>query len=101
MSGHTPGPWATFEIEDSRTRRPLVGVTVDNGPADVAHCSGFDSQRGADEERANARLIAAAPDLLAACERALSWLSSYPGGCATSAYLQASAAVDKATRATA
>ena len=98
MSNHTPGPWRVFEVPEFKRSDPAkVGVGRDDG-ADIAHCSGFDSQRSKEEELANARLIAAAPELLAACERALNWLSSYPGGCAMSAYLQARAAVDKATK---
>lgn len=50
------------------------------------------------EARANAQLVAAAPDLLAACQRALDWLASYPGGNAEGAWLQARRAVEKATR---
>lgn len=59
----TPGPWKFFEVEDG------IGVV---GPcADVAHCMGFDSNRSLSEERANAKLIAAAPDLLAALQGVL------------------------------
>lgn len=42
-----------------------VGVGVTTGESDIALCSGFDSTRSRDEEIANAKLIAAAPDLLA------------------------------------
>lgn len=45
---------------------------------------------------ANASLIAAAPDLLAALRRSLDWLSSYPGGNSHGAYEQARAAIAKA-----
>lgn len=58
---HTPGPWRVFDT-------PLgVGVTPKDGEyADIARCDGFDSTRTPDEVRANAHLIAAAPDMLAA-----------------------------------
>ena len=58
MSKHTPGPWAIESggdiIQDAEPCFPLV-----------AHC--FDTPGFADgEAEANARLMAAAPDLLAA-----------------------------------
>ena len=55
---YTPGPWTAFD-------HPL-GVGVTSKVADVAHCDGFHSWRTRAEEFANARLIASAPDLLAA-----------------------------------
>jgi hypothetical protein len=62
VSTHTPGPWEVFHHS--------IGTGVTSTKAfdvsDVAHCSGFDSRRTRDEELANARLIAAAPDLLEA-----------------------------------
>jgi hypothetical protein len=53
-----------------------------------------------DESRADARLIAAAPELLEALERCLSWLTSYPGGGTMGPkgpYEQARAAITRAT----
>lgn len=54
-----------------------VGVGVTTGESDIALCSGFDSTRSRDEEIANAKLIAAAPELLAACEKAEELLSPF------------------------
>lgn len=45
---------------------------------------------------ANAHLIAAAPDLYAALERTLSYLTSYPGNSGINAWEQARAALSKA-----
>lgn len=53
--GHTEGRWVAFEAPHGP-----IGV---NAGSDVAHCSGFDSRRPIDEVRANAHLIAAAPDM--------------------------------------
>ena len=59
--GHTPGPWA---VEGPSS--PKVESAVINGASGmVAYCHG----RCYQEATANARLIAAAPDLLEACER--------------------------------
>lgn len=62
MSKATPGPWsikAEFENE----------CVVFGGDRMICECY-EDGEEQTDEDRANARLIAAAPDLLAACEAA-------------------------------
>jgi hypothetical protein len=63
MSRHTPGPWHVRE--DYYVGRPgklsLAEVKCGDVPAEDV-----------EQHRANARLIAAAPDLLAACESFLS-----------------------------
>ena len=63
----TPGPWRNERGSGAYGRN----VTADNGRRIVCEtiCSDHD---------ANARLIAAAPDLLAACEAALRVLESEP-----------------------
>jgi hypothetical protein len=64
MSKHTPGPWkqrGLVVMEDSPRQMFVADVFV-NTPGD--------------EAEANARLIAAAPDLLAACLQALCWFDS-------------------------
>ena len=58
MSKHTPGPWKI--LHDPVHGGPLV-ATEDVAIADVMEMEGGMS-------KANARLIAAAPELLAACE---------------------------------
>lgn len=76
MSAHTPGPWKAVPVDGEwsvRTLSPFAptGQTVVHiGPDCVSErnrpvCSG--------EAVANARLIAAAPDLLAALETFLAW----------------------------
>jgi hypothetical protein len=70
---HTPGPWK---------------ATEKNGLADCIMCNPderdtgtyialMESSRGQDETSANARLIAAAPDLLAALKRAMTFLDNW------------------------
>lgn len=59
---HTPGPWKVFTTSDGSK---VIGIGDRNGEG-VADC-GFGIWRGGSEEAlANARLIAAAPDLLSA-----------------------------------
>lgn len=62
MGEHTKGPWKAFV-------RGSTFAIMDNHHDEIIHWSGFDSAtaKGAkslDKKRANARLIAAAPDLL-------------------------------------
>jgi len=88
---HTPGPWLVDP------ERPYVVTDDAHNPMDVAY-SECDGQVGL----ANARLIAAAPDLLAACEAADKW---FDGWCASATccahtgkevHLQIRAAIAKA-----
>ena len=53
MEKHTPGPWALLRGRDGTS---IVGVDVQ-----VAYCYGM-------QEKENAILISAAPDLLEACK---------------------------------
>jgi hypothetical protein len=67
---HTPGPWHT-----SKNFRYVRGswVTTGDGPKDFNVCEIWTNGEGDDEQaNANARLISAAPDLLAMCEQLLS-----------------------------
>ena len=69
---HTPGPWKWST--NWHCYGPLKGAFVDDVGntariADVLSHGGVGTQETCE---ANARLIAAAPELLAACERALS-----------------------------
>ena len=79
MSAHTPGPWVSVHthpnpdvrakiayIEGGRHRRPLEIATVYRCDSDA-------------EQEANARLIAAAPELLAVARKALdAWTGDGP-----------------------
>ena len=74
---HTPGPWRISKltetaVEDGDGR----GICSTGG-----YQQNFDTERVYQENRANARLIAAAPDLLDACKRASEILRGrgYPG----------------------
>lgn len=62
-TAHTPGPW-TYEVE--KVSGPHLTQTFIFAHGDVIGRAYADSKR--DNSQANASLIAAAPDLLAACE---------------------------------
>lgn len=80
MNKHTPGPWyvdTEYSIQIMKHMEHLVGTTkyTDYTVADISE-GGFTGE----EELANARLIAAAPELLEALQELLAWdLDSLPG----------------------
>ena len=59
---HTPGPWETYG-DDKSDIRPATKAGKNRI---IAQCPGYKTER-----QANARLIAAAPDLLEALQRAV------------------------------
>ena len=78
MSGHTPGPWSGA---DEKPARPYYvaqvcghhlpwAMVASGNPTGGSGWPALDEDN-IDEMKANARLIAAAPDLLEACERVL------------------------------
>jgi len=76
MDKHTPGPWfvgnAPSHSAKAYARRPGDNVRL------VANCEQHEwIERSAAENRANARLIAAAPELLEACRECLAALRDY------------------------
>lgn len=90
MSKHTPGPWKVDKYIDSG--KPSLSVSA-NG-SEVAQASSWAGD-GADEAGANARLIAAAPELLEACREAKEVLDDLPCG-AAEALKKIDAAISKA-----
>ena len=77
MAGHTPGPWKVCGASGGKCLCGLVWsepadktvATVGVGKCPVQDHGHFGTPN--DESLANARLIASAPDLLAACEAAV------------------------------
>lgn len=87
---HTPGPWRVGQMADS--------VVAEDG-TNLARSIGPYSRGGGaphDERAANAKLIAAAPDLLAACRAAVA-SGGLEGANLTNALSRCRAAVEKAT----
>ncbi len=73
MTKHTPGPWV---VRGQGT--PLLCVT-DHDSAYIVDRFTLPSFRPDEEREANARLIAAAPDLLVACKMAAERLHRFAG----------------------
>lgn len=72
MSGHTPGPWEAQVVRQGASLYPAVYGANERLVADAWHYQKDDA-----EMIANARLIAAAPDLLVACERMMDDVLTY------------------------
>lgn len=71
---HTPGPWSAIE-HTCRVPTTIVADSVDDFAGSrqvVAECTGFG--RYAEDSIADARLIAAAPDMLQALRLAERWI---------------------------
>lgn len=64
MSSHTPGPWNAVKSQPR-----IYWIDAHEQPCAYGHIATvFEGGKDPDENAANARLIAAAPDLLAALE---------------------------------
>lgn len=77
MAKHKPGPWKL--IEGSTKHHEMSKVVVDAAAGDefvIGYViTDHANKEARAEDMANARLIAAAPELLAACEEAIAFLS--------------------------
>jgi len=69
---HTPGPWTATPSYINLGEWEIYG----NEDGDNAQHIGSIEAEGTEQAEANARLIAAAPDLLEACESMLGFLSA-------------------------
>lgn len=69
MSEHTPGPWETTEIRGTPHGHIGVYRCIQSDGDLIAHTWPYADPN----ESANARLIAASPNLLTACEVAAQW----------------------------
>jgi hypothetical protein len=74
MSKHTPGPWRAAK----GTHEIFIQCAAPTGPYDVATITTLEEngEQSKAETQANARLIAAAPELLKALKAALEWSQS-------------------------
>ena len=84
MSKFTPGPWAAFhDHPNPETAKSIAYIRAADGStlyewgfSEIACCFGCKTP----EQAANARLIAAAPDLLEACQTFAEWLRRESAG---------------------
>lgn len=79
MSKHTPGPWVVNREKYAHiTNTMFAGIVADicyvAGEEPLFVCTPTDWIVTADERLPNARLIAAAPDLLEALQDVLAWI---------------------------
>ena len=65
---HTQGPWIALERYTGSNQIPIGHQRPDGAVAIFAECNGLGGVTGDTEGDANARLISAAPDLLAALQ---------------------------------
>ena len=70
---HTPGPWQI------KHRVNIIGSTGRSVASAGGYTTNTDNGEHILENEANARLIAAAPDLLEACKEAEDWLEEHGG----------------------
>lgn len=87
MAKHEPGPWEVVPVP-RRSRQEIRAV---DGPS-IAEVYGYQDE----DNVANAKLIAAAPDLLAACCDALAMLEREGSGFTATAQHTLRAAIAKA-----
>lgn len=75
----TPGPWLLREFPTGRGSDHRLWVTdaLPDGPDDRVICNVIAGPTSCPDWPANARLIAAAPDLLSACQQTLSSLRQH------------------------
>jgi hypothetical protein len=83
MTKHTPGPWKVFgpkQVVDKDSITMDCAIEYgDGGPGTIiAECFGRSGEKNFHDSLANARLMASAPELLIACEGALSALLLSP-----------------------
>ena len=72
MNGHTPGPWKVHSASSRVGKNFALLAKKTYGWVNVLHGNdrhGPDTRATTEEAEANARLIAAAPDLLSVCQR--------------------------------
>ena len=95
MSTHTPGPWHIYRRRPDDIYRGPAGTffVVDADQSNVADVV-INGDRST--TKSNARLIAAAPDLLAALKALLAYEDETEGGFMTGDIIKARAAIAKA-----
>ena len=104
MSAHTPGPWVVNTAGSAKAGQPFaiteIYVYAPHVQDDTAICADIIDPVTQEPSEANARLIAAAPDLLLALKDVISWVpgaSAWHTDAPLKAVERARAAIRKAT----
>ncbi len=112
MSKHTPGPWTEHVMTDRSVRNiegrfETADITIGSGETMVAvtemrraigdHSIGYPCAKTVEEMEANARLIAAAPELLASLSAMLTYFGMDEDEWSKPVVDKARAAIAKAT----
>ena len=75
MSDHTPGPWDIIPPLDKNSMAMVHAPALEQAePWTIAYVLTDNNPNQREIDEANARLIAAAPELLAACQAAVQYL---------------------------
>lgn len=75
MSTYTPGPWRAFDPE-GRGGDAIPIIDAQGVMFAAVEAIDITDEQAHERQQANARLIVAAPDLLAACNAALAYLDA-------------------------
>ena len=81
MSEHTPGPWMVVDAHNMTQISAVSQSSSASGDGRKGIADLFDSRDGIPEWRANARLIAAAPDMLAELKRLIDVVGDEDASC--------------------
>lgn len=75
---HTPGPWKHITPRLDKPRDKIIDIRAANGLTIASVWEYTHDSR--DDQRDDARLIAAAPELLMACKEAKAWIDTLEDG---------------------
>ena len=79
MTQHTPGPWKVREWAEVRPTKKQYGLCIYTDKPDLeSKMLALVKEKDGEDSEANARLIAAAPELLSGCMAALAYLADPP-----------------------
>lgn len=98
---HTPGPWETYETQAEHIK--IVGSDQSKSYRMVPICTPYEIKKKPGEMKANAKLIAAAPELLEVLTEFMKWYESLPEnenlpkGMTLKMWINASNTIKKAT----
>lgn len=102
MSKHTPGPWSAEGVTSEADHDIVLGYDIPGQGCPIMLATVFSDHEDDNypitlqQANANAKLIASAPDLLAALQAMVKWEQCRPGGFPCPHLEQANAAISQA-----